>query len=74
VLKDALIKGLIEKGMHIRYIGMVPTPLLYFSVHELKLDGAVMITGSHNPPEYNGFKVCLGKTTIYGEEIQKLRQ
>ncbi len=74
VLKDALIKGLIETGMHIRYIGMVPTPLLYFSVHELKLDGAVMITGSHNPPEYNGFKVCLGKTTIYGEEIQKLRQ
>jgi phosphomannomutase/phosphoglucomutase len=74
VLKDALIKGLLETGMHITYIGMVPTPLLYFSIHEFKLDGAVMITGSHNPPEYNGFKVCLGKATIYGEEIQRLRE
>jgi phosphomannomutase / phosphoglucomutase len=74
VLKDALIKGLIETGMHITYLGMVPTPLLYFSIHEFKLDGGIMITGSHNPPEYNGFKVCLGKATIYGEEIQKLRE
>ncbi len=74
VLKDALIKGLLESGMDVTYLGMVPTPLLYFSIHELKLDGAVMITGSHNPPEYNGFKVCLGKATIYGEEIQKLRE
>ncbi|NLD36484.1 MAG: phosphomannomutase/phosphoglucomutase [Desulfatiglans sp.] len=73
-LKDALIKGLLETGMHVIYLGMVPTPLLYFSIHELKLDGAVMITGSHNPPEYNGFKVCLGKATIYGEEIQRLRE
>ena len=74
VLKDALIKGLLETGMEVTYIGMVPTPLSYFSIHELKLDGAVMITGSHNPPEYNGFKICLGKATIYGEEIQKIRK
>jgi phosphomannomutase / phosphoglucomutase len=74
VLKDALIKGLLETGMHITYLGMVPTPLLYFSIHEFKLDGGIMITGSHNPPEYNGFKICLGKATIYGEEIQKLRE
>lgn len=74
VLKDALIKGLMESGMMVTCIGMVPTPLLYFSIHELKLDGGVMITGSHNPPEYNGFKVCLGKATIYGEEIQKIRE
>ena len=74
VLKDALVKGLLETGMTVIYIGMVPTPLSYFSIHELKLDGAVMITGSHNPPEYNGFKICLGKATIYGEEIQKIRE
>jgi phosphomannomutase / phosphoglucomutase len=74
VLKDALIKGLLETGMNITYVGMVPTPLLYFSIHEFKLDGGIMITGSHNPPEYNGFKICLGKATIYGEEIQKLRE
>ena len=74
VLKDALIKGLLETGMTVTYIGMVPTPLSYFSIHELKLDGAVMITGSHNPPEYNGFKICLGKSTIHGEEIQKIRK
>jgi len=53
---------------------MVPTPLLYFSLHHLDVDGGIQITGSHNPPEYNGFKICLGKTTIYGEEIQKLRR
>ena len=74
VLKDALIKGLLETGMEVTYIGMVPTPLSYFSIHELKLDGGIMITGSHNPPEYNGFKICLGKATIYGEEIQKIRE
>jgi len=52
----------------------VPTPLLYFSLYRLKVDGGVQITGSHNPPEYNGFKVCLDKSTIYGEEIQKIRK
>jgi len=74
VLKDALIKGLLESGMDVTYIGMVPTPLLYFSIHELNLDGGIMITGSHNPPEYNGFKICMGKSTIHGEEIQKIRK
>lgn len=74
VLKNALIKGLLETGMRVNDIGMVPTPLLYFSIHELNLDGGIMITGSHNPPEYNGFKICLGKSTIHGEEIQKIRE
>jgi phosphomannomutase/phosphoglucomutase len=60
--------------MEVKDVGMVPTPLLYFSLHHLGVDGGVQITGSHNPPEYNGFKVCLGKATIYGEEIQKLRR
>lgn len=74
VLKDALIKGLLESGLEVTDIGMVPTPLLYFSIQELNLDGGIMITGSHNPPEYNGFKICVGTSTIHGEEIQKIRR
>ena len=72
-LKEALIKGLVESGIKVIDIGMAPTPVLYFSIFHLGLDGGVQITGSHNPPEYNGFKVCLGKTTIHGDEIQKIR-
>lgn len=71
-LQEALISGLVESGLRVVDIGMVPTPLLYFSIFHLGLDGGVQITGSHNPPEYNGFKICLGKTTIYGDEIQKI--
>jgi phosphomannomutase/phosphoglucomutase len=55
-------------------VSVVPTPLLYYSVFHLKADGAVMITGSHNPSEYNGFKVVSGGSTIHGEEIQRLRE
>jgi phosphomannomutase/phosphoglucomutase len=73
-LAEALKKGLIATGMTVVDVGMVPTPLLYFSLYHLNVDGGVQITGSHNPPEYNGFKVCLGKSTIYGEEIQKIRK
>ena len=73
-LKEALLKGLLETGVDVLDVGMVPTPLLYFSLYHLDVDGGVQITGSHNPPDYNGFKVCLGKATIYGEEIQKIRK
>jgi phosphomannomutase / phosphoglucomutase len=73
-LHDALIKGLTETGMDIVDVGLVPTPLLYFSIHHLKLDGGVQITGSHNPPDENGFKICLGTGSVYGEEIQKIRE
>jgi len=73
-LCTGVIEGLMDAGIHVEELGMVPTPLLYFSLHHLDVDGGVQITGSHNPPEYNGFKICLGKTTIYGEEIQKLRR
>jgi len=72
-LKEALIKGLVESGIKVIDIGMAPTPVLYFSIFHLGLDGGVQITGSHNPPEYNGFKICLDKTTIHGDEIQKIR-
>ena len=52
---------------------MVPTPVLYHSVYTLELDGGVMITGSHNPPDHNGFKICLGKQTLFGPQIQEVR-
>jgi phosphomannomutase/phosphoglucomutase len=73
-LHDALLKGLIDTGMHVSDVGMIPTPLLYFSMFHLEVDGGLQITGSHNPPEYNGFKIGVDKTTIYGEEIQKVRE
>ena len=61
-------------GCEVTDIGVVPTPLLYYSVFHLKADGAVMITGSHNPSEYNGFKIVCGASTIHGEEIQEVRR
>lgn len=74
-IKTALSRGLQECGIHVLYVGLVTSPLSYFSTFEISgVDGAVMITGSHNPPEYNGFKVSVGKQTIFGDEIQKLRK
>src|SRR6266852_5598516 len=74
VLRDLLIEGLIPSGINVVDVGVVPTPLLYFSVLHWKLDGGAMITGSHNAAEYNGFKLGVGPSTLYGAEIQKLRQ
>jgi phosphomannomutase/phosphoglucomutase len=73
-LRDALVEGLTAAGCHVTDLGVIPTPLLYFSVFHLKAEGGVMITGSHNPPEYNGFKVMAGTTTIYGHQIQAVRE
>ncbi|MGZ3730479.1 MAG: phosphomannomutase/phosphoglucomutase, partial [Bdellovibrionota bacterium] len=70
----ALIKGLRAAGVNVISLGQVTTPMTYFSIHHLKLDGAIMVTGSHNPPEYNGFKICIGKGTLHGSEIQELRK
>ncbi len=72
-LADALKRGLLGSGCEVIDLGVVPTPLLYYSVFHLDVDGAVMITGSHNPPDYNGFKVVSGRSTIFGAEIQKIR-
>ncbi|MCZ2146845.1 MAG: phosphomannomutase/phosphoglucomutase [Bryobacterales bacterium] len=71
-LRDALLKGILSTGCDVTDIGCVPTPLLYYSVFHLRAGGGVMITGSHNPADYNGFKVMLGKSTIHGEKIQEL--
>jgi len=69
-----LVEGLLASGMAVTDVGVCPTPLLYFSIVHLEQEGGVMITGSHNPPEFNGFKVCVGKDAVYGEEIQRVRQ
>jgi phosphomannomutase/phosphoglucomutase len=72
--RDSLIKGILSTGVDVVDIGMVPTPTLYFSLFHLDVQGGVMITGSHNPPEFNGFKLAVGHTTLYGPEIQRIRQ
>jgi phosphomannomutase/phosphoglucomutase len=73
-LHAALRAGLLSTGLSVIDVGVVATPVLYFSVFHLDADGGVQITGSHNPPEDNGFKVLRGKSTIHGEEIQRLRE
>jgi len=65
--------GIVSSGINVYDVGICPTPLQYFSLFHLGLDGGIMVTGSHNPPEYNGFKISIGRDTIYGENIQKLK-
>jgi phosphomannomutase / phosphoglucomutase len=71
---DAITKGIMAAGIDVIDIGLCATPMLYFSIRHLKADGGVMVTGSHNPPEFNGFKICIGPDTIYGQEIQQLKK
>jgi len=71
--RNVFLEGITETGCNVIDVGVVPTPLLYFALFNLNVEGGIQITGSHNPPDNNGFKVCLGTSTIYGEEIQKIR-
>ena len=71
-LEKALSRGLCEGGMNVISVGLVPTPLLYFATHELKTGTGIMITGSHNPPEYNGLKMMIGGVTLAEDRIQTL--
>ncbi len=73
-LADSLVTGLVQSGIDVIEIGQVPTPVLYFATHQLVTGSGVMITGSHNPANYNGFKIVLGGDTLAGDEIQKLYQ
>ena len=70
---EAVIAGLASTGLHVYDIGVCPTPLLYFSLFHLDVDGGIQVTASHNPSEYNGFKLCVGKETLYGQQIQDVR-
>jgi phosphomannomutase/phosphoglucomutase len=71
---DIVSRGIRAAGVNIIDIGLCATPMLYFSIRHFQADGGIMITGSHNPPDFNGFKICIGPDTIYGEEIQVLRR
>jgi phosphomannomutase/phosphoglucomutase len=71
-LRDGLVAGLTTAGYDVIDIGVVPTPLLYWALHNIDVIGGIQITGSHNPPEYNGFKLSLGKTSLHGDQIQDL--
>lgn len=71
-LARALADGLAASGIDVLDVGLGPTPMLYFAVHELGTDGGIQLTGSHNPPDYNGFKMMLGKESFFGERIQEL--
>jgi len=71
-LRDALVDGLSSAGVSVVDIGVVPTPVLYWSLHHLDVIGGIQITGSHNPPEYNGFKLCFGTESLHGRDLQHL--
>jgi phosphomannomutase/phosphoglucomutase len=70
---DALIAGMRKGGLDVVDLGVCPTPLTYFSIFLLDLDGGIMVTGSHNPGDYNGFKTCVGRDTLHGHQIQEMR-
>src|SRR5690349_2669971 len=72
MLRDALVDGLTSSGMDVVDIGVVPTPLNYWALHHIPSAGGIQITGSHNPPEYNGFKLSIGTGSMHGEDIQDL--
>jgi len=74
VIRDWLVAGLTDAGADVVDIGLLPTPLSYYSTFRLGLDGSVMITGSHNPPQYNGFKITIGTDALFGAQIQELRE
>ena len=72
--RDLLVEGFKQTGCDAVLIGRVPTPVLYHTVFTRAVDGGVMITGSHNPADHNGFKICLGKSTLFGSQIQEIRE
>ncbi len=71
--RGILIKGFRQVGIDVIDIGIVPTPVQYYSMYNLPVDGGLMITGSHNPAEYNGFKLTVQNAPVYGAEIQKIK-
>ena len=72
-LAERFIRGALSAGVDVLVIGLVPTPVVYFALHRLEAGGAVAVTASHNPPEYNGFKICRGTDSVFGDELLSLR-
>lgn len=71
-LESALVEGLTRSGLEVLRLGLGPTPMMYFAVHHLEADGGVQVTGSHNPPNHNGFKMMFGKAAFFGPRIRAL--
>jgi phosphomannomutase/phosphoglucomutase len=72
-LSEALIEGVVSTGLDVVDLGIAPTPLVYFYLFQHEVAGGVIVTGSHNPAEFNGFKLCKGKQTLYEKAIQEIR-
>lgn len=72
-MRDGMIAALVDSGVEVFFIGICPSPLMYFALHRLPVDAGLMITASHNPKEYNGIKICLGTKTIWGKQIQEIK-
>ena len=73
-IQQAMMRGILSSGLDVIDVGVLPTPVLYFSIVHFKTDGSVMVTGSHNPIEFNGLKMNDGMLSIYGDQIQQLRE
>ena len=73
-LQQAVIEGLVSTGCQVIDVGQLPTPAFYFGVIHLHADGGIMVTASHNPPDYNGFKMRRGEKAVFGGEIQEIRK
>src|SRR5208337_2772991 len=67
-----VMEGMQSGGLSVIDLGVVPTPVFYYSLFNLDVEGGIMVTGSHNPPEYNGFKVAFEKSTLFGPEVQEI--
>ena len=73
-LKENLIKGLLEVGVNVNEIGLAPTPMLYYSCADMNINSGIIVTGSHNPKNHNGFKIVYNNLPFFGEDLQKLKE
>ncbi len=73
-IKDEVCRALIDSGLNVLFLGICPSPALYFALHTQSVDGGIMITASHNTKEFNGMKLCLGTESVWGKELQTIKQ
>lgn len=73
-IKNEIVRAVTDAGLNVIFVGLCPTPAFYFALHTFPVDAGIMITASHNTKEYNGLKICLGTTSIWGTELQKIKQ